>query len=86
MSPPTTADFQRELDRIFRVARDQHLSHIDIVSRELHREFGGYPGTDHRMPTCCNVMLNNMQAGDEVLYSPPKGRGATLKIRYRIPR
>lgn len=75
MSPPTTADFQRELDCIFRVARDQHLSHIDIVSGELHREIGGYPGTDHRMPACCNVMRSNMQAGDEVLYSPPKGRG-----------
>ena len=83
---PTASDFQLELDHIFQAAQDQHLSHIDVVSGDLHRELGGYPGPDHRMPVCCDVMRHNMHIGDEVLQSPPKGQGATLKIRYRIPR
>lgn len=38
------------------------------------------------MPTCCNVMYAAMTQGDEVLRSPPKGKGANLFIRYRLPR
>ena len=40
MTPPTTTDFQLELDRIFRAAQDQRLSHIDVVSGNLHRDLG----------------------------------------------
>ena len=85
MQPPTTSDFQQELDRIFRAAQDQHVTYIDVVSGDLHRELGGYPGPDHRLPVCCDVMHRNMHTGDEVLQSPPKKQGATLMIRYRIP-
>jgi hypothetical protein len=86
MTPPTTADFQQELDRIFQAAQDQRLSYIDVVSGDMHHELGGYLGKDHRLPLCYDVMHRNMQAGDEILQSPPKGQGATLMIRYRIPR
>jgi len=63
--------------------------YLEVLSADLHRELGGYPapaGGKHEMPTCCNVMRELMKAGDEVLASPPKGRGATLKIRYKLPR
>ena len=86
MSAPTASDFQRALDRIFRNAQTQQLAYIDVVSGDLHRDLGGYPSPNHRMPNLCQVMRRNMQAGDEVLYSPPKGQGATLKIRYLLPR
>jgi len=56
--------------------------YIDLVSGDIHRELGGYPGPDHRMPSCCNAMRELMKNDDEVLYSPKKGNGATLKIRY----
>ncbi len=61
-------------------------SYIDINSGELHRKVGGYPGPNHRMPVCCNVMYREQRVGDKVLSSPPKGQGASLTIRYKLPR
>lgn len=56
--------------------------YIELVSGDIHREIGGYPGANHRMPTCCNAMRDLMSNDDEIVYSPKKGNGATLKIRY----
>ena len=59
---------------------------VEINSGELHRKVGGYPGTNHVMTSCCNVMYAEQMAGDQILSSPSKGRGASLTIRYRLPR
>ena len=83
---PTANDFQEYLDALFLDALKQRISYIDIKAGELHRQVGDYPQSNHRMPTCCVVMIKNMREGDEILYQPPKGKGATLKIRYQIPR
>ena len=56
--------------------------YIDIVSGDVHRAVGGYPGNNHRMPVCCEVMYERVKGDDEVIAAPPKGKGATLKIRY----
>lgn len=56
--------------------------YLDIVSGDIHRELGGYPGRNHSMPSCCNAMRDIMKSNDEVLETPNKGNGATLKIRY----
>ncbi|MGE4572669.1 MAG: hypothetical protein AB7E09_08030 [Candidatus Izemoplasmatales bacterium] len=56
--------------------------YVELISGEIHREIGGYPGANHRMPTCCNAMRELMNSDDEILHSPKKGNGATLKIRY----
>lgn len=66
---------------------DSQLKHmeddyIDLLSREVHERVGGYPSKDHRMPVCCDAMYNQMRADDTVMNSPPKGKGATLRIRY----
>jgi 5-methylcytosine-specific restriction protein A len=48
---------------------------------------GGYPGAGkHRMPVCCEAMRSEKRAGDEIVFEPPKGKGASLTIRYRLPR
>jgi len=83
---PTVKDFQRELDRIFDEAMKQGRSFVDVVARDLHNPVGGYSGSNHRMPSCCDVMRKNMKAGDEILSGPPSGAGANLTIRYRLPR
>lgn len=62
------------------------MDYIDIEAGELHRLVGGYPGTNHKMPSCCAVMKRYMNNNDEILYSPPSGKGASLKIRYYLPR
>jgi hypothetical protein len=82
---PTASEFQAELDDVFRAAEKDGLSCVDVNAGELHRKVGDYPG-NHRMPVCCNVMRQNMKTGDVVLHEPPKGSGASLEIRYRIPR
>ena len=83
---PTANDFQKELDTIFTFAEEKLLTAIVMKSGDLHRLVGDYPGTDHRMPICCNVMRKNMRNGDEVLSEPPSGAGATLTIKYQFPR
>lgn len=83
---PISVYFQAELDHIFRTAQQQGLSEIKVKSGELHRQVGGYPSNNHRMPVCCQVMRENMRPGDQILAAPPKGDGATLVIRYKLPR
>ena len=62
--------------------RNIHGEYIDLVSGDIHRAVGGYPSNNHRMPVCCEVMYAKMQGNDRVISAPPKGKGATLKIRY----
>jgi len=84
--PPMQADFQRALDDIFeRSARDGR-TRVDVEAGDLHRMVGGYPGPNHRMPVCCSVMRRNMKPGDEEIAEPPSGKGASLRIRYRLSR
>lgn len=82
----TAEQFREELLTVFARAQAQSLPAVEVEARSLHGSVGNYPGPDHRMPTCCDVMRQAMQPGDEVLAEPPKGRGASLKIRYRLPR
>jgi 5-methylcytosine-specific restriction protein A len=55
---------------------------------DLHRRVGDYPGNDHRMPVCCGVMRDAMDedVGDAIVSSPPSGDGASLLVRYVLPR
>ena len=85
-TPPTAEDFRAELRRRLDRAQRAGHPHVDIKSGDLHRELGGYPGPRHRMPVCCYVMRAAMCAGDEIISGPPSGNGATLIIRYRLPR
>ncbi len=84
--PPTMNNFEKELaDRFSRALEDGKTS-INVNSGELHRALGGYPGPNHRMPVCCDAMYQEMRAGDQILNAPAKGKGASLTIRYLLPR
>ena len=86
-SPMTTvSEFQSELQSQLRQAELRGASHIEINSGQLHRAIGGYPGIRHQMPSCCDAMYNEQKSGDEVIARPPKGKGASLTIRYMLPR
>jgi 5-methylcytosine-specific restriction protein A len=78
-----TETFRKALQRVF---AESPGSFVDVTSRELYRSVGGRTGRDYKMAPCCNVMTKAMRPGDTVLAKPPKGRGATLKIRYLLPR
>lgn len=75
--------FRNALREIFDESKG---SFVDVTSRDLHRRVGGYLGRNHRMATCCNVMMAAKRSDDTILAKPPKGRGATLTIRYVLPR
>jgi len=81
---PTKRDFEEALQGKFRVAATDGLSSIMVNSGELHSTVGGYPGKDHHMPLCCQVMKESMRVGDVILQSPPSGQGASLIIEYRL--
>ncbi len=82
----TSAIFHSQLQSEFSRAEKQGKSHVDINSGDLHGAVGDYPGKNHRMPVCCEVMYNEMKTSDEVIAAPPKGKGASLTIRYKLPR
>jgi len=84
--PASRKDFQAELNNVFASAQKEAKPFIDVRSGDLHGSVGGYPGRNHRMPLCCGVMKRNMKPGDEIVQQPPSGQGATLIIRFRLPR
>lgn len=85
---PSAADFKLRLDLIFSHAQQNGLTEVEVSSDDLHRRVGGYPGRDHRMPLCCQVMKQYFteKVGDHIVEAPPSGQGATLRIRYALPR
>ena len=86
MAMPNTDDFHRTLAKYFQESENANQDSLTLEAGQVHRRVGGYPGRSHSMPTCCNVMRKLMLEGDELLYAPPSGKGASLKIRYNIPR
>ncbi len=83
---PSAEDFERALQGLLAAAHQEGKPFLDVIAGDLHRMVGSYPGPNHRMPICCDVMRKAMKPGDEVLSSPPKGKGASLIIRYYLPR
>lgn len=84
---PTAADFRMEMYRMMYAAMQEGEATAEINSGELHRRVGGYPGANHRMPVCCQVMRGAYapDAGDVIVEEPPSGQGASLTIRYVLP-
>jgi hypothetical protein len=79
-------DFHNELLAQISRAQKHGAPHVEINSGELHRKVGGYPGTGHRMPLCCDALYFEQRRGDEIVCSPKEGKGASLTIRYKLPR
>lgn len=79
-------DFSSRLTVMLAGAAEIGFAAVDVNAGILHRAIGGYPGAGHRMPVCCHAMRTAMQPGDEIVAEPPQGNGASLTIRYRIPR
>jgi 5-methylcytosine-specific restriction protein A len=79
-------DFHTPLQEIFFSGEKRGLSKIAVNAGDLHRQVGGYPGHNHRMPMCCAAMRSAMRNGDKIIQSPPKGDGASFTIEYQLPR
>ncbi len=82
----SAGEFRAELRAQLGDAQNRGAPHVDINSGELHRRVGSYPGANHQMPVCCDVIYAERRATDEIISRPPKGKGASLTIRYKLPR
>lgn len=85
-APPRAKDFRSALHKLLNDAEAMGLPSVDIIARQLHQFVGGYPSEKNRMPACCSVMMREMCEGDQVISAPPSGKGASLVIRYQLPR
>jgi len=85
---PTAEEFKMELHRMMLEAIKEGKQCAEINAGDLHRRVGDYPGRNHRMPVTCEVMRAAFapDAGDLILEEPPSGQGASLTIRYVLPR
>ena len=84
---PEKADFQKALGAWLNEAQEAGNPFVDIRADELHSRVGDYPGPFHRMATCCEVMYEiYVPSEDKILQFPPKGKGASMEIRYSLPR
>ncbi|MBX9829559.1 MAG: hypothetical protein K2Y27_31785 [Xanthobacteraceae bacterium] len=83
---PTKEEFARAIGARLRDAELRGADNLDLNSGQLHRDLGGYPGPGHQMPSCCDALYSVQRAGDTILTRPPKGKGASLTIRYKLPR
>jgi len=80
---PKLADFENEIIKMQNDSRNQGLGEIQINALELHKRVD-YDPKDHRMPLACQAMYNLMTKRDEIIYSPPKGKGTKLTILYHL--
>ena len=86
-SIPEKTDFEKALIDWFLEAEKEENPFVDIRADDLHARIGDYPGPLHRMATCCEVMYENYRPQtDKILQFPPKGKGASMEIRYALPR
>jgi hypothetical protein len=66
---PSAHDFRDELFRMIRDAQRAGNQYVEVEAGELHKRVGGYPGRDHRMPSCGGAMKAevSIEGGDAVM-------------------
>ena len=68
-------------------AQKRGLSHLDVKAGELCRRFGAHTDAPaHEISNWCRAMQAEKKAHDLVIAEPPEGTGASLTIRYKLPR
>lgn len=84
---PNVHDFKNQLNKIFKKAEQLGCVAVEIQAREFHLAVGGYTGKeDNRMNACCHVLHKAISDSDTIITAPPSGNGASLHIRYSLPR
>jgi hypothetical protein len=76
--------FRQELLAQMGRATKGGLIDVLINSGDLYRSLGGYPGSKHGMPFCCDAMQAEMKPGDILLVERTGAAGMT--VRYLLPR
>lgn len=80
----TAEVFKESLEDMLITAKEQGFEYLEVRAGNLHRKVGGYPSGHQCMRMCCDVMFQKMSDKDEVVYTPPVGKGATVKVKYYL--
>jgi hypothetical protein len=76
--------FRQELQAQMGRASKSGASDVLINAPSLYQSVGGYPGSNHAMPLCCDAMEQAMKPGDLLLVERSSQAGMT--VRYFLPR
>lgn len=76
--------FRQELRAQMGRAFQSGAATVLINAPDLHHSCGGYPGSSHGMPFCCDAMQEEMKPGDLLLIERTSQAGMT--VRYFLPR
>ena len=82
---PTAMEFRVTLRARMQGAEHASKTTVEINSGQLHREVGGYPGQNHRMPMCCAVMRSEMSAGMRSYRSLRRSRALRSRSATSFP-
>lgn len=78
----TAADFYHALYRRFDAAAAAGEPDLVVSAGDLHKSLKAA----NRLSLCCNCMYDTQNIGDSIVNVPSGGVGATLSIRYVLPR
>lgn len=73
-------DVYDHLCNLLEKAKENDLEHLEVKAGNIHNELG----LEHRMPTVCDAMYKLKKENDIIMYSPPKGKGSRLTIKFII--
>jgi hypothetical protein len=76
--------FRQGLSAQLERAAAHNFADVLINCGELYRSLGGFSGSIHGMPLCCDAMEAEIVPGDIILVG--KCNGAGLTVRYYLPR
>lgn len=79
-------DFIRELRSMLQQAEDAGFVAVDVNAGRFYRRLRPYPEPHDRMTVCCDILRQEMTAGDSVVYEASPDQRARLTIRYKLPR
>ena len=86
MTLPGAEDFRKQLNEMFKAAELLGFDAVEISAGRLHGTLIK-KGEGNRFPIVSNVLWEAVRNSvDETVYSPPKGKGPRLRIRYQLPR
>jgi hypothetical protein len=84
---PTKAEFLAEIRSQMREAELRGDQYLLLNAGEIHRKLGGYPSVNHQIKPCCDALYDEAKLGRaKVVAAPKRGYGASLTIRYVLPR
>ncbi|MDU9375465.1 hypothetical protein McpSp1_00390 [Methanocorpusculaceae archaeon Sp1] len=78
----TAADFYHAMYRRFDAAAEEGEPALEITAGDLHKSLKAA----NRLSLCCNCLYDMQNIGDVILQAPSGGVGASLLIRYALPR